>query len=151
RQRRAVRSDERGGASVTADGCVAWGGGDTGHRRLMPATDAGGSWCARGSGRGQSRPAIPVDCAVVGDWHDGAGAGARRRQGTTNVVRVYVMAVNSPVQLVTPLDDISDEELMGLLAAGREDALGSLHGRYAPLMFGLAARSLDHAAAEEIV
>jgi RNA polymerase sigma-70 factor (ECF subfamily) len=61
------------------------------------------------------------------------------------------MAVDSPVRLVTPLDDLSDEELMGLLAAGREDALGSLHGRYAPLMFGLAARSLDPAAAEEIV
>ena len=36
------------------------------------------------------------------------------------------------------------------LAAGRPEALGPLHGRYAALVFGLAARSLDRAAAEEI-
>jgi RNA polymerase sigma-70 factor (ECF subfamily) len=45
----------------------------------------------------------------------------------------------------------SDEELMGRLAAGRADALGPLHGRYAPLIFHLAARSLGAAAAEEVV
>lgn len=44
----------------------------------------------------------------------------------------------------------SDEELMKRLAAGCRDALGALHGRYAPLIFGVAARSLDVAAAEEI-
>jgi RNA polymerase sigma factor (sigma-70 family) len=55
------------------------------------------------------------------------------------------------VRLVTPLDDLSDEELMGLLAAGCEEALAPLHGRYASLIFGLSARSLDPAAAEEIV
>jgi RNA polymerase sigma-70 factor (ECF subfamily) len=60
------------------------------------------------------------------------------------------MAMNS-VRLVTPLDNLSDEELMGLLAAGHEEALAPLHSRYASLMFGLAARSLDPAAAEEIV
>src|SRR5262249_33983697 len=44
----------------------------------------------------------------------------------------------------------SDEELMSELAAGRPEALGPLHGRYAALVWGLAARSLDRAAAEEI-
>jgi RNA polymerase sigma-70 factor (ECF subfamily) len=45
---------------------------------------------------------------------------------------------------------LSDEELMGQLAAGRQDALGPLHGRYASLVFNLAARKLDRATAEEI-
>lgn len=57
----------------------------------------------------------------------------------------------SSVRLVTPIDDLDDEELMELLASGREDALAPLHGRYAAQIFGLAARSLDPAAAEEIV
>jgi RNA polymerase sigma-70 factor (ECF subfamily) len=39
---------------------------------------------------------------------------------------------------------------MSELAAGRPEALGPLHGRYAALIWGLAARSLDRAAAEEI-
>ena len=39
---------------------------------------------------------------------------------------------------------------MSELAAGRREALGPLHGRYASLVFGLAARSLDRATAEEI-
>jgi RNA polymerase sigma-70 factor (ECF subfamily) len=46
---------------------------------------------------------------------------------------------------------LSDEELMSELAAGRQDALGPLHGRYAPLIFSLAAQSIDRATAEEIV
>jgi RNA polymerase sigma-70 factor (ECF subfamily) len=46
---------------------------------------------------------------------------------------------------------LSDEELMSQLAAGREDALGPLHGRYAPLLFNLAAQSTGSATAEEIV
>ena len=46
---------------------------------------------------------------------------------------------------------LSDEELMGQLAAGRQDALGPLHGRYASLVFNLAAQTLDRATAEEIV
>jgi RNA polymerase sigma-70 factor (ECF subfamily) len=39
---------------------------------------------------------------------------------------------------------------MGQLAAGQPEALGPLHTRYAALVFGLAARSLDRVAAEEI-
>src|SRR5271154_5366748 len=39
---------------------------------------------------------------------------------------------------------------MSELAAGRREALGPVHGRYASLVFGLAARSLDRATAEEI-
>ena len=51
-----------------------------------------------------------------------------------------------------PLDSsVSDEELMGELAAGRQDALGPLRGRYASLVFNLAAKTLDRATAEEIV
>jgi RNA polymerase sigma-70 factor (ECF subfamily) len=39
---------------------------------------------------------------------------------------------------------------MSHLAAGRPEALGPLHDRYAALISGLAARSLDRAAAEDI-
>jgi RNA polymerase sigma-70 factor (ECF subfamily) len=46
--------------------------------------------------------------------------------------------------------DLSDEELMQHLAAGEQEALAPLHSRYAPLIFNLAAQSLDRAAAEEI-
>jgi RNA polymerase sigma-70 factor (ECF subfamily) len=46
--------------------------------------------------------------------------------------------------------DHSDEELMSQLAAGRAEALGPLHGRYAALVYGLANHSLDPEAAEEI-
>jgi len=49
-----------------------------------------------------------------------------------------------------PMGDCSDEELMGQLASGRPEALGPLHGRYAALIHGLAARTLDRAASEEI-
>ncbi len=45
----------------------------------------------------------------------------------------------------------SDEELVGRLAEGCRDALGPLHGRYASLIFDIAARSLGRTAAEEIV
>src|SRR3954447_12167741 len=44
-----------------------------------------------------------------------------------------------------------DEELMEQLLAGQQDALASLYGRYAPLIFSLAAQSLDRGAAEDIV
>src|SRR3954468_18053404 len=57
----------------------------------------------------------------------------------------------STVRLVRPYADFSDEELMGELAAGRQEALAPLHGRYAALIFNLAAQTLDRAAAEEIV
>src|SRR3954454_1023353 len=45
----------------------------------------------------------------------------------------------------------SDEELMEQLLAGQQDALTSLYARYAPLIYNLAAQSLDRGAAEEIV
>ncbi len=48
------------------------------------------------------------------------------------------------------LEHHSDEELMSQLAAGRSEALEPLYGRYTSLVFGLAARSLDRATAEEI-
>ena len=54
------------------------------------------------------------------------------------------------VRLVEPNREPSDEELMRRLAAGRQEALARLHGRYAPLIFNLAAQTLDRAAAEEI-
>ncbi|HEX5498447.1 MAG TPA: sigma-70 family RNA polymerase sigma factor, partial [Thermomicrobiales bacterium] len=47
-------------------------------------------------------------------------------------------------------DELSDEALLRELAAGRDEALGPLHSRYAGLVFGIAARSLDQPAAEEI-
>jgi RNA polymerase sigma-70 factor (ECF subfamily) len=46
---------------------------------------------------------------------------------------------------------LSDEDLMIELAAGRKDALGPLHGRYASLVYNVAAQSIGGAAAEEIV
>ena len=45
----------------------------------------------------------------------------------------------------------SDEELMQTLAAGREEAVGPLYARYAPIVFGMAAQALDRPTAEEIV
>ena len=45
----------------------------------------------------------------------------------------------------------SDEELMIQLAAGRQDALGPLHGRYASLIYNMAAQTIGGATAEEIV
>lgn len=47
--------------------------------------------------------------------------------------------------------DAPDEELVRQLAAGRQEALGPLYARYAPLIYGLAVRSLDGPAAEEVV
>jgi RNA polymerase sigma-70 factor (ECF subfamily) len=51
----------------------------------------------------------------------------------------------------TPEQGPSDGELMQQLAAGQPEALAPLHLRYAALMFGLAARTLGPASAEEIV
>lgn len=45
---------------------------------------------------------------------------------------------------------MTDEELMAELAAGRQEALQTLHRRLAPLVFHIACRSLDASAAEEI-
>lgn len=47
--------------------------------------------------------------------------------------------------------EVSDEELMRQLAEGRQEALGLLYSRYAPLVFNLSAQTLDRATAEEIV
>jgi len=48
------------------------------------------------------------------------------------------------------IENHDDEELMSQLAAGQQEAIGPLHARYASLIYGIAARSLDRAAAEEI-
>ncbi len=56
-----------------------------------------------------------------------------------------------PLRLRTGEDEPPDEELMRRLAAGHQEALASLHARYAALIFGVAAQSLDWPAAEEIV
>jgi RNA polymerase sigma factor (sigma-70 family) len=50
-----------------------------------------------------------------------------------------------------PDGNVSDEDLMSQLAAGHQDAIGPLHGRYASLVFNLAAQSVGGATAEEIV
>jgi len=55
------------------------------------------------------------------------------------------------MRLVPSGRDASDEELLRQLAAGQQDPLGPLYSRYAPLIFNLAAQSLDRVAAEEIV
>jgi RNA polymerase sigma-70 factor (ECF subfamily) len=52
---------------------------------------------------------------------------------------------------VPPDQPASDEALMRDLADGRQEALGPLYARYAPLVFNLAALSLDRAAAEDVV
>ncbi len=56
----------------------------------------------------------------------------------------------STMHVVRPWHELTDEELMRHLAAGEQGALGPLHSRYAPLIFNLAAQSLDRSAAEEI-
>lgn len=48
-------------------------------------------------------------------------------------------------------DEPGDEELMRRLTAGRAEALGPLHGRYAGIVYGIAARPLGPSAAEELV
>jgi len=48
-------------------------------------------------------------------------------------------------------DSRTDEELAGRLAAGEPDAITPLYARYAPLVFHIAAQSLDAATAEDIV
>jgi RNA polymerase sigma-70 factor (ECF subfamily) len=60
------------------------------------------------------------------------------------------LAIRGVVNTRSTNGDRNDEELMSELAAGRREALGPLHSRYASLVFGLAARSLDRATAEEI-
>jgi RNA polymerase sigma factor (sigma-70 family) len=48
-------------------------------------------------------------------------------------------------------EGLSDEDLLGQIAGGNQEALRDLHHRYAALIFNLAAQSLDRPAAEEIV
>jgi RNA polymerase sigma-70 factor (ECF subfamily) len=55
------------------------------------------------------------------------------------------------MRLVTAPVNPSDEELLSALASGREDAIGTLYARYAPMVFGMAAHALDRPTAEEIV
>lgn len=59
--------------------------------------------------------------------------------------------VNNGFHPMLSSSDVSDEELMQQLTAGRQDALGPLYSRYARLIFHLAAKTLDRPAAEEIV
>ncbi len=49
------------------------------------------------------------------------------------------------------LDGAANRELVARLGAGDEGALRTLHRRYAPLVFTVAARIVDDAAAEEVV
>jgi len=46
---------------------------------------------------------------------------------------------------------VTDEALMEELKSGSEQALQLLHQRYAPVVFGIAARSLGSAGADDIV
>jgi RNA polymerase sigma-70 factor (ECF subfamily) len=55
------------------------------------------------------------------------------------------------IRLLRPSREATDEQLLAELAAGRQEALGALHSRYAGLLFNLAAQSLDRPAAEEVV
>jgi RNA polymerase sigma-70 factor (ECF subfamily) len=48
-------------------------------------------------------------------------------------------------------DPRTDEELLRALAAGHQEVLGPLYGRYARLIFNVASQSLDRTVAEEIV
>ena len=52
---------------------------------------------------------------------------------------------------MSPRPQPSDEELAADLAAGSHDTLAELYARHAPLVFGLASRALDRAAAEDLV
>ena len=55
------------------------------------------------------------------------------------------------MRVVAAAMDPSDEELLQALASGREEAVGPLYSRYAPIVFGMAAQALDRPTAEEIV
>ena len=65
-----------------------------------------------------------------------------------------IQLITTEMSTVRPMPSphaLSDEELMRQLAAGRQESLGRLHRRYAPLVFKKAAYSLDRSTAEEIV
>jgi RNA polymerase sigma factor (sigma-70 family) len=80
------------------------------------------------SGRDDVEPA-PRPCS----------AGGARKAGTG--------MANAPVAD----NDQSDEELIRQLASGRQQALRVLHDRYAGMVFGMAVRTFDRAAAEDVV
>ncbi len=74
------------------------------------------------------------------------------RQASVGAAASPVLETGMDAVRLTPIDhEASDEELMRLLASSRQEALGPLYSRYAPLIFGLAAQSLDRSGAEEIV
>jgi RNA polymerase sigma-70 factor, ECF subfamily len=52
---------------------------------------------------------------------------------------------------VTPTVNQTDEHLLREIAAGREEPIGTLYSRYAPIVFGMAAQALGKTSAEEIV
>ena len=65
-----------------------------------------------------------------------------------------IQLITTEMSTVRPMPSphaLSDEELMRQLAAGRQESLGRLHRRHAPLVFKKAAYSLDRSTAEEIV
>jgi RNA polymerase sigma-70 factor (ECF subfamily) len=55
------------------------------------------------------------------------------------------------MHLVTAAMDASDEELVLAIAEGREEAVGPLYARYAPLVLGMASQALGRPTAEEVV
>ncbi len=60
------------------------------------------------------------------------------------------MSSGNPHDAFSP-DRAMDDDLIRRVRDGQEEALQQLHRRYAPLVFHLACRALDRAAAEEIV
>lgn len=57
----------------------------------------------------------------------------------------------SPSDVAPDRPSPADEELMREVASGRQEAIGPLYARYAPVIFGMATRALDRAGAEEVV
>ena len=55
------------------------------------------------------------------------------------------------VRIMPAKPEPTDEDLIIRVAAGSQDALGPLYSRYARLVFGVAAQTLERAAAEEIM
>lgn len=80
---------------------------------------------------------------------EGLSGGTRLRKNA-NIMRNHQYVSRNGADLLRPLVDLTDEELMAQLATGDEEALLSLHARYAGLVFGIVAQSLDRPAAEEI-
>lgn len=60
-------------------------------------------------------------------------------------------AAGNDAEMSSESPSAKDEDLVAEIAAGRSEALDALYSRYAPLVFGIARRSLDAGAAEEMV